>query len=143
MYLRSTHRLDIVLAESMVVRMDQVFLSYAREDVQPARKLSSSLRSAGLNVWMDAERLLPGQKWRVEIDKAIRESAFFVALLSSHSVKKRGYVQKEVKKAIEILDELPESQVFLIPVRIDDCEPQFGALKELQWVDLHDSWDDG
>ena len=120
-----------------------VFLSYAREDTQIASRIAAGLKSAGLDVWIDTERLLPGQRWDSEITKAIRASAFFIAVLSNNSVRKRGYVQKEVRRAIEVLEELPESSIFLIPARIDDCEPDHPTLRELQWVDLHRSWDDG
>ncbi len=68
---------------------------------------------AGLNPWLDREKLLPGQNWRYEINTAIKESAYFVALLSSSSVSKCGYVQKELKIAIEILDQHPASSFFL------------------------------
>lgn len=41
---------------------------------------------------------------------------------SKISVAKRGYVQKEFKLALEVLDEIPEGQIFLIPVRLDNCQ---------------------
>lgn len=121
----------------------RVFLSYAREDTDTAEKVYRDLTKAGLDVWFDKHSLLPGQKWKLEILKAIKESAYFVALLSSQSVSKKGYVQKEVKEALEVLDEYPESDIFIIPVRIDDCNPTNPKLKELQWVDLFPSFEEG
>jgi hypothetical protein len=48
---------------------------------------------------------------------------------------KRGYLQ-ELKKALDVADEQPEGGVFLIPVRLEDCQvPQ--RLQRWQWVDLH------
>ena len=69
----------------------QIFISYAREDVEAARKLYRDLKNAELNPWLDEEVLLPGQNWKSAIKKAIKESRFFIALLSSNSVKKGGF----------------------------------------------------
>jgi len=121
----------------------QVFISYAREDYKIARKLFDDLRRAGLNPWLDTEALMAGQDWRVTISQAIRESLFFLALLSSNSVSKRGFVQKELKIALELLDELPENELFIIPVLLDQCEPKHEKLKNLHWVTLYDSYQRG
>jgi hypothetical protein len=41
---------------------------------------------------------------------------------------------------LEILDKYPESKVFIIPVRLDDCEVSDSKLKEINYVDLFPSW---
>jgi hypothetical protein len=122
---------------------DKVFLSYAREDVEAARHLFNDLRNAGIDVWLDTKSLLPGQNWKAAISQAIRESRFFLALLSSNSVSKKGYVQKELKHALEILDEYPDTKIFLIPVRLDNCNPSSEKLQELHWIDIYDNWEEG
>jgi hypothetical protein len=96
-----------------------------------------------LKPWIDKESLLPGQKWKVAISNAIRDSRFFVALLSSNSVNKKGYGQKELKEALDILDEYPESQVYLIPIRLDNCQVSDSRLRQIQYVDLFPDWDKG
>jgi hypothetical protein len=121
----------------------KVFLSYAREDMATAKKLFNQLRESGAGVWFDREALLPGQKWRAAIGKAIRESRFFLALLSSESVNKKGFVQREVKQALELLDEYPDHEIYLIPARLDDCAIMDERLRSLQWVDMFPDWDDG
>jgi hypothetical protein len=57
-------------------------------------------------------------------------------MLSEKSVNKRGYIQKEFKMAVEYMAEMPEGQIYLIPVRLNNCliPQQFSAF---QWVDLH------
>jgi hypothetical protein len=52
-------------------------------------------------------------------------------------------VQKELKYAIEVLDEFPESQIFVIPCRLDDCEIPYDKLKDIEYVDLFPNWEDG
>ena len=87
----------------------RVFISYAHEDKVAAEKLYLDLRKYDINAWIDSEYLLPGQKWKTEIKQAIRESRFFIALLSENSIRKRGFVQSELAEALEILREFPES----------------------------------
>jgi hypothetical protein len=121
----------------------RLFLSYAREDSAAARKLYEELSARGLNVWLDREALRPGQNWRVAVRQAIRESRYFLALLSGNSVSKIGYVQKELKDALDILEEHPISSVFIIPARLDDCTPADDRIRNLHWVDLFDDWKGG
>ena len=45
--------------------------------------------------------------------------------------------------ALDILDEFPEEDIFIIPVRLNECSPSHEKLKELHWVDMFPSWDDG
>ena len=68
----------------------QLFLAHAREDKPQVKKLYADLKARGLNPWLDEMDLVPGQIWKDEIQKAIREAAVFLACLSSRSVEKVG-----------------------------------------------------
>lgn len=114
----------------------RVFVSYAREDIQLARRVYEALKGAGHTPWMDEVDLLPGQNWKVAIQDAIQNSRFFVALLSKRSVSRKGYAQTELSRALDELDSFPDSQIYLIPARLDDCEVPRARLRELHWVDL-------
>jgi len=112
-----------------------------REDKEKVESLYRKLADAGLKPWMDIKDLLPGEKWRSSIQKAIRHSGFFLACLSAHSVNKQGFLQREIKDALDIWQEKVESEIYLIPVRLEDCEvPE--NLHNFQWVNLfeEDSW---
>jgi hypothetical protein len=124
-------------------RAYDIFISYAREDIQAASDLFIRLRSQGFRPWLDVSCLLPGQPWKEAIRKAIKECRFFLALLSSRSVDKQGFVQKEMRIALDILDEYPPNSVYIIPARLDDCQPTHERLAQLQWVDLFPSHDAG
>jgi len=121
----------------------RVFISYAREDQNIAKRLYNYLKDYGISPWMDAYNLQVGQNWKTEIRKAIKNSNFFIALLSNISISKRGYVQKELKKAFNILDEFPPEDIFVLPVRIDDCKPVDERLENLQWGDLFPDFEIG
>jgi|CXWL01.1.fsa_nt_gi hypothetical protein len=112
-----------------------IFISYAHEDWSVVEVLYKNLKSEGLNPWMDKFDLLPGQDWDLEIRKVISRADYFVACLSKKAFSKRGYVQKEFKFGLDTLQEIPEGQIYLIPVRLDDCDvPE--SLKQRHWVDL-------
>jgi hypothetical protein len=124
-------------------RLVRVFISYAREDYAEAKKFFDRLNAAGFEPWLDKECLLPGERWEVGVEHAIRSSHYFIALLSSHSVVKHGYVQKEIRRALEILEQMPESDIYLIPARLANCHPSHTALEKLNWVDMFPDWDQG
>lgn len=109
-----------------------VFLSYAKEDIVSARKVYAELQDKSfVKVWFDEESLIPGQNWKKEISKAIKTSDIFIALISRNSVNKRGIVQKELKEAVEVMQELPQGKIYLIPVRLDNITPSHDFLSEL------------
>jgi hypothetical protein len=99
----------------------KVFISYAREDVHAALELYQSLNAAGFDAWIDQERLEVGQLWEREISKVLKSSDFVILCLSRHLIHKRGFVQHELKMALDAYQQLPEGQAFLLPVRFDDC----------------------
>lgn len=121
----------------------RVFISYAKEDIAAARAMFSALRGVGLRPWLDCECMFPGQHWDTEIRRALKESDFVLVLLSSRQVLKRGYVQREIREALDMLKEMPDNRIFIIPARLDDCQPGLPGLLELQWVDLFPDWQAG
>jgi hypothetical protein len=117
-----------------------VFLSHASEDKRQVRNLCNRLRDDGFDPWLDEERLLPGQDWNLEIEKALRASDAILLCFSQLSVAKEGYVQREYKRADSYSEEKPEGTIFTIPVRLDDCEiPHF--IRDKQWVDYPAGYD--
>lgn len=120
-----------------------VFISYAREDIGAAKRIHGDLRSAGVRPWLDTEDLRPGENWRLAVPEAIHRSTFFLALLSRNSIAKRGFVQKEQRLALEVVDNLPPRRIFYIPARLEQCEPDDSRVRELNWVDLYPSYEDG
>lgn len=99
----------------------QIFLCHASEDKPKVIEVYHFLKQQGFKPWLDKEDLLPGQRWDQEIPKALKASDFILIFFSQTSVSKRGYVQKEFKLALEVLEEIPEGQIFVIPVRLDMC----------------------
>ncbi len=114
----------------------QVFLSYAHEDIGMAKRVYSDLKGYGLNVWFDADALQAGEQWPDRIQDAIENSRYFLALLSTQSLTKKGFVQKELKTALNVLDLFPDSESYIILVRLCECRISNRRLRDRQWVDL-------
>jgi hypothetical protein len=114
----------------------RVFLCHATADKPAVHTLYDHLLADGFDAWLDEEKLLPGQNWREEIPKAVRDSEIILVCLSRHSINKEGYVQKEIKIALDTADEKPEGTIFIIPARLDDCKVP-DRLRIYQWVDLY------
>lgn len=112
-----------------------VFMSTSREDSHRVAPVYNALSSAGFRPWLDVQNLLPGQDWVASIRKAIHKADFFLVFLSETSVSKRGYIQKEIRFALDQASQLPETEPYIIPVRLDAVEPPRG-LMNYQWVDL-------
>jgi hypothetical protein len=120
-----------------------VFISYAREDSESSERLYRDLKNAGLIPWRDKDVIKAGQNWKVAIRKGIKNSRYFIPIFSSKSVEKIGYVQKEFKYAMDIYDQFPESETYIIPARLDNCEIPFEKLEDIQYVDLFPDWNVG
>ena len=121
----------------------EVFLSYVREDLDAAERLCEALRGLRRTVWFDRDSLRGGQWWKREIKEAIRAADFFLPLLSDRSVTKRGTVQWEMREALQIVEESPPGRVFVIPVRLEECQPAYDLLDEIHWIDLFPDWQRG
>lgn len=113
----------------------QVFLCHSSEDKIPVRTLYERLILDGISAWLDEKSLLPGQDWKVEIPIAIQKSQAVVVCLSKNSITREGYIHQEIKVALDVADKKPEGTIYIIPVKLEDCEvPQ--RLQRWQWVNL-------
>lgn len=113
----------------------RIFLCHASEDKPQVRDVYHQLQALGFAPWLDEEDLLPGQEWEREIPRALRASDFILIFLSRTSVAKRGYVQREMKLALDAWQELPEGTIHTIPIRIDDCAvPE--QFRRYHWANL-------
>jgi hypothetical protein len=113
----------------------KVFLCHSSNDKPTVRDLHRRLLQDGVQPWLDEIDLLPGQDWEHEIKKAVRDSDVVAACLSKGSVSKTGYVQKEIRIALDAADLRPEGQIYIIPARLEECTVP-DRLSKWQWVDL-------
>jgi formylglycine-generating enzyme required for sulfatase activity len=113
----------------------RVFLCHSSKDKTAVHELYQKLRAeTWIDPWLDEEKLLPGQDWHEEIEKAVEGTDVVIVLLSKQSVSQEGYVQRELKLALDVADEKPENTIFIIPLRLDDC-PAPRRLRGWHYVD--------
>lgn len=121
----------------------QVFVAYGKEDIADAEQLYNALNAAGFCAWMDIRKLLPGQNWPRAIESAIENSDFFIACFSTNSVRKKGGFQAEIRYALDCARRVPLDEIFVVPVRLNDCLVPRSIQNELQYLDLFPDWQRG
>ena len=121
----------------------RVFLAHVEEDAVAALCLADALSRAGMKVWIDKRKLLPGQDWRRAIERAIERSDFFVACFSRTAIRKRGQFPVEVRLALRCADRMPLDDLFVVPVRFEECRVPQRIQTATQYVDLFPQWDAG
>jgi hypothetical protein len=115
----------------------RVFLCHSSGDKPAVRNLYQQLQREGIDPWIDEEALLGGQDWDREIRKAVRAVDVVIVCLSHSSVTKAGYLQKEIKFVLDVADEQPEGTIFVVPLRLEECEvPE--RLARWHWVNLYE-----
>ena len=113
----------------------KVFLCHSSGDKPAVRDLYKRLSASGVKPWLDEVDLVAGQDWELEIRKAVRNNDVVVVCLSQSSITKTGFVQKEIRFALDAADEHPEGQIYVIPLRLEACKVP-DRLSKWQWVNL-------
>lgn len=108
----------------------QIFLSYAREDEEFARSLSSHLMKRGLSVWSPEDELLPGDNVWFRIGEALKKSKAMVVIISPDSMRSK-YIRQEIEYALG--DPNYEGRVF--PVEIRPTEDVPWILRKLKTIE--------
>jgi formylglycine-generating enzyme required for sulfatase activity len=117
----------------------KVFLCHTSADKPAVRELYQRLNNeGGIDPWLDTEKLLPGQHWKSVIKQALNAADSVIIFISNKSIDKEGFVQREMNYAWDLSLEKPKHAIYLIPVRLDDCEVP-DDLQEKQWVDYFGS----
>lgn len=97
-----------------------VFLSYASQDAEAAARICESLRTVGVEVWLDQSELRGGDTWDAQIKKQIHECALFIPVISAHTdARTEGYFRREWNLAARRLLDMAHDSAFLVPVVID------------------------
>ena len=108
-----------------------------------AKKLYRAFEENGFRPWLDKKRLMPGQNWPRAIETAIQTSDFFVACFSRRATSKRGSFHSELRYALFCAAKVPLDEIFLIPLRLDDCLVPSRISKQTQYLDLFPDWEAG
>lgn len=99
------------------------FICYSKENVDIVREFIVRLKKEQwIDPWFDEEDILPGEKWQDSIVSAVRQSHAVVVMLSKKAVAQEGFFHKELNLALDTAAEKPDGTIFIIPVRVEECE---------------------
>ncbi len=118
-----------------------VFLSYASQDAEAARRICEALRASGVEVWFDQNELVGGDAWDAKIRGQIAACALFVPVISAATqARHEGYFRLEWKLAAQRTHMMSGAKAFLLPVVIDetrDAEAHVPSeFRAVQWTRL-------
>jgi hypothetical protein len=121
-----------------------VFLSYASQDADAARRICDALRAAGLEVWFDQSELRGGDAWDASIRRQIRECAIFVPVITPNTqAREEGYFRLEWKLAVDRSHLMADNKAFFMPVLLGDVSEPTALVpdkfRERQWSRLNDA----
>ena len=98
-----------------------VFLSYASQDGDAARKICDALRAAGIEVWFDPYQLRGGDAWDQKIRRQIKECALFVPIISANTqARHEGYFRLEWRLAAQRSHLMAKGKAVLLPIAINE-----------------------
>src|ERR1700727_140315 len=91
-----------------------VFLSYASEDAEAARRICETLRAGGIEVWFDQSELRGGDAWDQKIRQQIRDCALFIPVISANTqTRQEGYFRLEWRLADQRTHLMARNKAFI------------------------------
>lgn len=116
-----------------------VFLSYASQDAEAARRICEALRAAGVEVWFDQSELVGGDAWDAKIRRQIKECALFVPVISANTnARPEGYFRLEWLLAVERARLMADDHPFLLPIVLGEVNEMMARVPEkfrdVQWT---------
>ena len=118
-----------------------VFLSYAHEDTDAAKRIAEALRGFGVEVWFDQSELRGGDQWDAKIRTQIKTCTLFIPVISATmQARDEAYFRLEWKLADDRSHLMVPGKPFIVPVVIDGT-PDAGAtvpesFARAQWTRL-------
>jgi adenylate cyclase len=105
----------------------RIFLSYAREDVDSAKRLAEAVGHAGHDVWWD-RHIQGGSRFTAEIDRALKDAEVVIVMWTDASVES-AWVQDEAAEG--------RDSDRLVPVSLNGCRPPLG-FRQFHTIELKD-----
>lgn len=116
----------------------RVFLCHASLDKPRMRQLYEYLERDGAEPWLDVKNLRGGQNWQVEIPKAVARSDVILVCFSTNASKSDGFIQEEMRFALDEAEKRPPEAITIIPIRLEDVDIP-ARFAQWHWVNLFDS----
>lgn len=116
-----------------------VFLSHSSIDKPFVRQLAADLKAAGIDVWLDEQRIRVGESIPERISQGLAESDFFLLAVSKASIESE-WVKKELNGAL--INEVQRRAVHVLPLKLDDAKMP-SAISDKKYADFSVSYKAG
>jgi serine/threonine-protein kinase len=143
MYLRGKHPEAVAFMREKRISGQElqhpirVFLAHCAEDKPRVRELRDQLLKMSARPWLDEDDILPSRVWQTAVESGLKQADVVLVCFSQTYVEKGGYLRRELQLALELAAEHLPDEIFLIPVRLDECDlPE--EFQRRQRVDLYD-----
>lgn len=118
-----------------------VFVSYASEDRAAAVNIGDALKTEGVAVYLDVDRLEAGDDYTERLKGAIGKCSLFLPLISENVLTDdRRFFRIEWNQALEEAKKVKPSKRFIVPVVIDETPPTVPSVprefRNLHWETL-------
>lgn len=111
--------------------MTLVFVSYSHSDRAFVTQLAQDLSAREVPIWLDILNIKPGQRWDVEVERALERASHMLVVISPASMDSQN-VHDEVNYAID-------EGKSIIPILIADTKVPF-RLRRLQYTDFREGY---
>jgi TolB-like protein/Flp pilus assembly protein TadD len=118
-----------------------VFLSYASQDAEAAKRICEALRAARIEVWFDQSELRGGDAWDQKIRRELHDCALFMPVISAHTAARHeGYFRLEWDLADQRTHMIARNRAFIVPVCVDATSETSAdapeSFQRVQWTRL-------
>ena len=121
------------------IKGKKIFLSHSSKDKPIVTSVALDLKEKGINTWLDAFDIQPGESIISKINEGLNNCDFILLFLSQNSVNSE-WVTKEWETML--WDEINTQNVKIIPIKIEDCEiPKL--LQTKKYINLSDDYNYG
>lgn len=114
-----------------------VYLSYNNQDRESAELLAEMLRNVGINVFIDVDELIPGDKISLSLNQAIDDSFSIAILIGSYPLSNWQVNELDIALANKERDDAFRVIPMLLPGDYEPKLPDF--LIQYTWVDFRKS----
>jgi hypothetical protein len=115
------------------VNMSDIFVSYARKDIDRVNQIMEDLHQSGFDYWMDRDDIRTGADWREAITAAISGCKIFLLFMSIASMDSDN-VQREVR----IAHKFRKPIIILRLENVDLPNTMLYMLEGIQWTEFSD-----
>src|SRR2546425_11658911 len=109
----------------------KVYISYDSSDLNVVREIATALSKAKHEVWLDYERVAPGDNFAEKLARGLKQSDAIITVISPEAMKSK-FVRADIEYALTT----PKLEGRLIPVMVKPTKDVPWILQEINLIDV-------